>query len=243
MTNRIKFSLIHLFFSLILTLSIIAWVLMVWYPGLLACSLGVCPILVMIMVVDVVIGPLLLFLVYKEGKRTLKLDISVIIAIQLASLTFGVYSVFEARPVFVVFSVDRFELVGANQLYTLNKKDALIEYQSVPFFGPDYVAVRFSDNPKIRSQDTFDELVGGVAISTRLERYVSLSDVKAELSNKALDLLLLEKTNSRQAVESVLNHYQQASGWFPLQSYGRDMVILINKKNAKVLGVVDLNPW
>ncbi len=65
----------------------------------------------MILAIDVIIAAYLGLSVYKEGKKTLKFDLSVIILIQIAALCYGVFSIEQGRPAWLVFNVDRFELV------------------------------------------------------------------------------------------------------------------------------------
>ncbi len=46
-------------------------------------------IFLLLLLIDVVLGPLLTLIVYKKGKRTLVMDLAVIAALQLAALTYG----------------------------------------------------------------------------------------------------------------------------------------------------------
>ena len=72
MSKRLKFFLSHLFISLIIALLVIGLVFFVWYPSPLAQAVGVIYIFLMLLAIDVVIGPILGILVYKQGKKTLK---------------------------------------------------------------------------------------------------------------------------------------------------------------------------
>ncbi len=53
-------------------------------------------------------------IVFNPGKRLalLRLDLAVIGTIQAAALAYGVSVIAEARPVYMVFTVDRFDLVA-----------------------------------------------------------------------------------------------------------------------------------
>jgi len=57
----------------------------IWYPQPLAKAVGVIHIFIMLIVIDVILGPSLSFFVYKEAKKTLKFDLAVIILIQIFS--------------------------------------------------------------------------------------------------------------------------------------------------------------
>ncbi len=81
------------------------------YSSPLATAVGVTHIFLMLLVIDVILGRLLGLLVYKEGKKTLKFDLSVIILIQMAALCYGVFSIEQGRPAWLVYNVYHFELV------------------------------------------------------------------------------------------------------------------------------------
>ncbi len=68
--------------------------------------------------VDIVLGPLLVFLVYDRRKKSLRRDLVVIICIQLAVIVYGIHASVLAWPVLMAFVVDRFELVTAAEIDT-----------------------------------------------------------------------------------------------------------------------------
>lgn len=81
MSKRLKFFLNHLFISCLIVLLVIGLVFFIWYPSPLATAVGVTHIFLMMLAIDVIVGPILGLLVYKEGKKTLKFDLGVIIVL------------------------------------------------------------------------------------------------------------------------------------------------------------------
>lgn len=73
MSKRLKFFLGHLSISLLVALLVIGLMFFVWYPSPLATAVGVTHIFLMLLAIDVVIGPILGVLIYKEGKKVLSL--------------------------------------------------------------------------------------------------------------------------------------------------------------------------
>jgi len=73
MSKRLKFSLSHLLLSFLIALLVIGLVFFIWYPSPLATAVGVTHIFLMLLVIDVILGPLLGLLVYKEGKKNTKI--------------------------------------------------------------------------------------------------------------------------------------------------------------------------
>ncbi len=69
MNPRLKAFAIHLAISALIALTVIGLVFFIWYPSPLHTALGVTQIFLILLAVDVVLGPLLTLLVYKAGKK------------------------------------------------------------------------------------------------------------------------------------------------------------------------------
>lgn len=243
MTKRFKFFLNHLFISFLIALLVIGLVFFIWYPSPLAIAVGVTYIFLMLLIIDVILGPLLGLLVYKEGKKTLKFDLSVIILIQIAALCYGVFSIEQGRPVWLVYNVDRFELVRKNELVDTNIQHAQSQFQQPSWFKPKYVATEFAKDTQQRNDEMFAEVLGGISIAQRPERYVELTEAKTQIQQRALPLIELQQYNPKTDVEKTLAKYPKADAWLPLKANAVDMVVLVNKESASIIKIVDLRPW
>ena len=51
----------------------------------------------MLLAIDVILGPVLGFIVFKEGKKTLKMDLAIIIVLQLSALSYGLFSILSRK--------------------------------------------------------------------------------------------------------------------------------------------------
>ncbi|PJG43424.1 type IV pilin accessory protein [Acinetobacter tandoii] len=243
MFKRLKFFFGHLLISLLISLLIIGFTFFIWYPAPLATSVGVKHIFLMMLVIDVIIGPILGFLVYKEGKRSLKFDIGVIILLQISALLFGIYSIAQGRPAWLVFNVDRFELVRQNEIIDQHINDADIQFQQASWLGPEYVSITQSSNFKQRQEDMFLEVLGGISTAQQPERYEPLSSAHHRIKQSAQNLALLSQYNAKADVQTVLAKYPQANAYLPLKANAVDMTVLINKDTAEIIKIVDLRPW
>ncbi len=63
MSKRIKFFLTHLFLSFLIGCLIVGLVFLVWYPAPLSQAVGVTQIFLMLLLIDVIVGPLLGFFI------------------------------------------------------------------------------------------------------------------------------------------------------------------------------------
>lgn len=242
MSQRIKFFLGHLSISFLIASLVVGIVFFIWYPAPLAEAVGVTHIFLMMLIIDVIVGPTLGFIVYKKDKKKLKFDLSIIILIQLSALIYGVYSIAQGRPVWIAYNVDRFELIRSNEILHNNLQTALSKYQQPSWFKPQFVGVTFAKDKELRDQDMFQEMFGGISIAQKPERHVPLIQVKKQIKQRTQSLDLLKKYNSEQVVATVLANYPQAKGYVPLKANHLDMTVLLDQ-NAEVIKIVNLRPW
>lgn len=160
MKDRLIASSIHLFISLLAALLILALLFLLWFPSPLM-SLGAVQGVQLILLVDLVIGPLLTLLVFKKGKPSLVFDMSVIVALQLAALTYGLTTVYGQIPSHLVLTHEGMHVVSRYDVKTyLEPKDysiveslleSPVEYAgSIPVF-----LLKENTNSEQRQQDNF----------------------------------------------------------------------------------------
>lgn len=243
MSKRLKFFLSHLSISFLIALLVVGLVFFIWYPSPLAQAVGVTHIFLMMLAIDVIVGPVLGLLVYKEGKKTLKFDLSVIILIQIAALCYGIFSIEQGRPAWLVFHVDRFELVRKNDLILENIDQVQPQFQQVSWTGPQFVAVKSAVSTQQRQNDMFTEVLGGISLAQQPDRYIELTQAKNQIQKPALPLVELQQYNQKTKVEKTLAKYPKADAWLPLKANAVDMVVLVNKESASIIKIVDLRPW
>jgi hypothetical protein len=242
MSSRLKFFLIHLAISFVIAFFVIGIVFFVWYPYPLAKAAGVTQLFLMMLTIDVIIGPLLGLIVYKQGKKTLKMDLGVIILLQIAALCYGIYSIEQGRPVWLAYNVDNFQLIRKNEILEDGLQKALPQYQQTSWLKPQYVGVELAKDIQTRNDDTFAEALGGISIAQKPERYVPLDKVKKQIQQHAQNLDALYQFNDKASVEKTLSKYPQATAFVPLKANAVDMTVLI-KETGEVVKIVDLRPW
>ena len=242
LSKRMKFFLSYLAISLFIATMALLLVFIFWYPFPLSKAVGVTHLFLMMLVIDVIVGPILGFIVYKEGKKSLKFDLTIIILIQLLALGFGLYKIAEGRPVWIVFNVDRFELVKNNEVIIQHIEKIPEPFRQNSYLKPKFAATQFASDAKTRTADLMTELVDGVSIAQRPERYIPLEKAKNQILKRSQPLNLLNKYNTRQQVEQILSQYPDAKTYLPLSATKQDMTVLLNRK-AEVIKIVDLRPW
>lgn len=139
----------HFLCSAIVASVVAVLVFGLWYPGAYVHLAGGTGLLLTIVAVDVVVGPLLTFLIYdiRKPRNYLTFDIVFIAMVQTAALAYGMYSVFLARPVALVFEGDRFRVITAAEVVMEELPMAPDGLTSLPLTGPRLLAVRKSSSP------------------------------------------------------------------------------------------------
>ena len=243
MSPRVQFFIKHLCVSLIIALLVLTWIFTVWYPAPLAKATGVTNIILLMLAIDVIIGPILGFIVYKTHKKSLKFDLAVIIFLQLAALSYGVYSLAEGRPVWMAFNGNRFELIRNNELVdTDNANKADNEYYYPSLLGPEYVAVKIAEDQIEREQNMFEELQGGISLAQRPERYVDMMEANKQIIKTSEPISELNNYNSKILVDQIIGNYSNATSYLGLKANEVDMTVLLDN-NGSALDIVDLRPW
>ena len=158
-------------------------------------------------------------------------------------MTYGVYSIAQGRPVWIAYNVDRLELVRKNELITEHLDRANTQFQKPSFLRPQYVAVQFAKDKKQREDDMFTEVLGGISVAQKPERYVEFTKALPQVKKRAISLNELEQFNDQKQVQKIFEKYPQATGYIPLKANAVDMTVLVNKETGEVIKIVDLRPW
>ena len=140
MRFRLKAFSLHLLSSATALTLILGSLYFGWYrwPGW---HLADVTTVVLVMVcVDVVLGPTLTFIIanQKKSRRELTRDIGIIVAVQLCALIYGSVSLWNGRPLYYAFSESVLQLV---QAYDIDAKDAEAGRQQNPALAPHWYSL------------------------------------------------------------------------------------------------------
>jgi hypothetical protein len=245
MKNRFYAFLIHLLLSGLLVAGVaITLVFFVWYPDPLDQAIGVSDIFLLILAVSITMGPMMTFVVYKKGKPGLKFDLFVIVLIQVAALTYGMLTVFEGRPAFIVFNQDRFDAVRWIDLDAKSVKTAELagnQSAQASWLSPRWVAAIESTDRKRAEEILFSAVDGGADWPQLPELFVPLEQVKETMLKKAQPLSALAHLDKN--APALANLPLDRIKFLPLRSKTKDMAVLIDSESAAVIKIIDIDPW
>jgi hypothetical protein len=245
MKEKFKASLIHLSISAIIIGLFYLLVLNIWYPAPYFQVSGLLEIMLMLVIIDLIIGPLLTFIVFKPKKSSLKFDLSVIAAIQVAALVYGAIAVYEGHPVYVAYAIDRFTLVSVGEA---DPKKAKYKELNVSTFGiPKVVYAKMPEKGDARNNLMFSAISGGLDLENHAEYYEPIDQYTKQILSRSVDVdKILAYPNSKQHLESFLQEQKKEASelaFLPLMGKAKVMLWALDRKNGKPVGVLDIDPW
>jgi hypothetical protein len=247
--DRLRAAAIHLAASAAAAGAVLALVFLAWYPSPLASLLGVDAILLIVLGVDVVLGPLFTLIVFDRRKKRLAWDLGTIAALQLAALAFGVWTIHQGRPAFVVLAKDRFEVVAPSELAREAREAARDNpHARADLLAPRWVAARLPDSLAERARITLEAATIGRDVQHHPHLYVDIADEAGAALARALPLSRLRELNPGRGAEvdaavAATGRSADALRYLPLRAPVSDGAVLLGHPDGRVLGVVRLVPW
>lgn len=246
--ERAAAAAMHLAASLAVAALAAVLVFFAWYPYPYRDVAGGRELFLLIMAVDLVVGPLLTFVVFNRAKPRKELwrDLSIIGLLQLAALCYGLWTVFLVRPVYLVHEVDRFRVVTAADIDSADLPKALPKFQKIPLFGISVIGVR-----KARDSDemmrSIDSAIAGKDISMMPERWQDLdTDNKEQIRQRAqsVDFLRSRATDGGIGIDQIIRDAALKDTdviALPLVSRRTDWSVLMNRQDLRIIGYLPID--
>jgi hypothetical protein len=170
----------HFVGSLLVAFIVAAMVFGVWFPYPYRQLAGGTELFFIVMGVDIVCGPLLTLVLFNPAKpkRELLLDLSLVVVLQLAALAYGIWTVHQSRPLYLVHEVDRFKVIALADVDTAELPKLPEALQPQLFKGPQTVGLRDASKEE-REKVMFESVQGGRDYGERPGFYVAYDVAQA----------------------------------------------------------------
>ena len=246
--NRWKAFALHLALSAAIAGMVVTLMLVVWYPPPYFAAMGGDALILILIGVDVVIGPLITLIIFDPKKKGLRFDLAVIAALQLAALAYGGSVMFQARPVYNVFVTDRFEVVAANAVDTESLAKADVEFRRLPLTGPKVIAARQPDDPQRLAQIVLSAMNGGPDLANLADLYVPYAQFRLDAAKRARPLPELAKRQPQDAATirafvTASGRAEDTVGFLPMKARAKDMAVVVDNKTGEIVGFLPVHPW
>lgn len=243
--KKIKAFSLHLILSTLLISSFFLFAITQWFPNSSLELSGIKNILYIIIGADLILGPALTFLVFNPTKKSLRFDLSAILALQFSMFIFGMYTVYAAHPVYITFNIDRFTLVPARD--ATPDKAKFDEYKIPKYSKTVYAYVEPPKTIEERNDLLFSSSFGGLDLDALSQYYQPYDKNIKKIISIGLDT---DKVFATKKQKQQLSSFLQNSGiklndlvFLPVQGKTKFMTYGINKKTGKPVKVFDIDPW
>ncbi len=233
--KRLKALGIHLIISLIIFFIILTIMLVWWYPAPhFTINNGWQGVRILILV-DLVIGPLLTFFLFnpKKSKKELKFDLSLIAILQIAMLWYGISRIESQRPLViglthegVVRTAIAEDVVDAREFYEEIKNNAS--------GNPPFVFVREPKTDDEREGQMAYIMMRATGIIGAAFLYEPMTEASSIKSMKKLQEIVRPKLEKELDKKTAIDQYEKENGtgyyFFPFYGETGEAIVVITKK-------------
>lgn len=218
------------------------------YPSPFPQLQGLWTVLGVMAIVDVVLGPVLTFVVFNPAKKSLKADLTVIVLIQFIALIYALHIAWDGRPVYAVYFGDRFEIATANEFDASILTKANKMYSRLPFSGPKWVGAQIPERDVNGKNEMLFSAIFGGGVRITPKYYVTYSQVKDNVIRHLVKVnsLLIRDKNRTQPVLNVVKSMGRKNedvGLIPLKGKAKYGTVFVDARTGEILQVTDLDPW
>jgi len=248
--SRLRAAAIHLVLSAAVALLAGLLVFALWYPYPYREVSGGRELFLLVVGVDIVLGPLITYSVFNLAKPRgeLRRDLVVVVLLQLAGLAYGLWTVQLARPVHMVFEYDRFRVVHQVDI-PLELADRVPPgIELAPLGGPTLLALRPFRSEEERTELTLAAL-RGVHLSARPPLWQPYAAARARVLAAAQPAALLKSRFPQRAgeIDAALRQGGReaaTAAYLPLVARKSDVwTVLLDATTAEVIAFLPLDSF
>ena len=174
--NRYQAFAVHMAISLVIFFILLVCITQYWYPGILFDTGNGWKAIGMIVGIDLVLGPLLTFIVFNHNKSSLKLDLAVIALVQTAALTYGTWTIHQTRPIALAFINNNFNTIYAssNIANSLQKTINTLRTNQLFYLFDDSIEENTLNPSRFKAYDAFAKHVATIKSHYRINNLIQL---------------------------------------------------------------------
>lgn len=237
--------LTHLLLSLVVVSLVMGLIVYFWYPTDYLNLTRFKEIALILICVDIVMGPILTFIVYNPDKASIRFDLAVIGVLQLTALGYGCYALYQNHPLYITFTVDRFTIVTAQDA---RPETAKFDEYKISKISPPKLA--FADLPETVEQRNalmLGVISGEPDLDRRIDLYKPYTKNIPTVAHRSLDAKkIFSNTKNAPVTAEYLNKFRKTNSdniFFPITGPVKHAILAINKLTGKPVAVINIEPW
>lgn len=219
----------HFLLSALFIALFFLFVYFIWYQQVYFKVSGVIEPLKLLLIVDVILGPLLTFIIYKQGKKNLKIDLMMIVLFQIMAFIYGANSIYLGKPSLVIHRTGYLEVVSEININYIELSDEMREANY--WFKPIYGKIEGGDLNPISEAKDYLHLVTPFDHNQKssFSKFLSTSEVKNTFINSKKEII--------NRIDSLLDESDDYI--FYELNYGKLFgVLVINKNGLKMQEII-----
>lgn len=247
--DRLQASAVHLSLSLLVAALSALLVFGLWYPYPYRDISGGRELFLLVVTVDVILGPLITLAIFNRRKpwKELRRDLCIVVALQLSALGYGLWTVAMARPVHMVFEIDRFRIVHAIDVPEEWLSKAPQGITALPFSGPSVLGVRPFKDGQEQMEATLAALQG-LQLGFRPDLWQAYDASRQSVVHVAKPVGELRQRFPAQlaAIDGALagkGAAADAARYLPLAGRKDFWTVLVDGRNGDILGFVPVDSF
>ena len=247
--GKSRAALNHLWPSLLVLAIIAGLILFVWYPYPFLQFKDTGKFSLMLVLSAGFIGPAMTWLFYRKGKskRALVFDLVVILLIQTAAFAWSGYALYQNRPYFMVFTVDRFEVLTMRDVDLSTITDSKL--LNKPVTGPILLYASMPTDPQVFQKLIQEVMFEGKPDLQYRPEFWNLYEEKQQLAlSPALPLETLRsvRPESLQAIDKLVKNNGgdiNRLKYVPGMVQNGQFAAILDAESGEVIDTLVIDPW
>jgi hypothetical protein len=241
---RCRAALIHLMANAAVAVVVALLVTKVWYPAPLFELAKGRDIFLILVGCDIVLGPVLTLIIFDIAKkhRELVFDISIVVAVQVAALIYGITTLLSARPVYIVYNAGQFNVSLASEIVSDERATSPQSARTLPWLGPELIGAKLPEDREENNRLLFSAVAGRGDVFQMPKYFVPYQDVKMDVVKRArsIEAIAAELGVERNTVVAVTGAYSRTGvpfGLLPLVIRHAVALAVVNSTTGELLGI------
>lgn len=243
--SRIKAASLHLAITVMALAAVFAVVRTLWYPRPLLAADGGWQAFGLLAGASLVLGPLLTLVVFRSGKKRLRMDLALVVAAQVTAFAFCTHLLYLRRIQMVVYSPGAFHALDQAHIALIGPKGRTLLHRLRD--RPAYVYVRLPHSKKAMLGVEMRTLQGEPPIFLRGWRYRPYTAAeRTKVLAHGYPLIAIARKNpvaARILARFRAGHPRERHIVFvPLRGTYTTVLLALDRRNGRLAGVLPFNP-
>lgn len=246
--SALRAALLH--FALSLAIAFMAAILtfFLWFPYPYRELAGGGHLFWLVVGVDIICGPMLTAVVFNSLKprRELITDLCCIGLVQICALIYGLHALWQTRPVYLAFEVDRFRVVTYADIKKEDLKPDSNELHRLPWRGIQIIGTRMPANGE-EMLESLDLSLRGFDPSSRPDWWKDYKDSidQVRLRARAITDLIKKRPDKTQMIRDEISRAGMPEAnvmWLPVTSFrSLEWVVLLDRQTMQPITFIPVD--